>query len=180
MNELIDSITLRAPVLQDKILFLEAMTQNQSLHHPWVSAPKTSEEFEIYIQKYSADQNQNKSFLLLDLSENSAGNIAGVFNINEIVRGGFQSGYLGFYSVEGYAGKGMMSAGLKLVLKKAFEELGLHRLEANIQSDNFRSTNLVKNNGFKKEGFSPRYLKINGEWRDHERWAMTYEDWLAI
>lgn len=167
-------LILRAPIIQDKTLFLKAMNQSQSLHHPWVSAPKTSEEFEIYIQKYSADQDKNKSFLLLDPS----GNIAGVFNINEIVRGGFQSGYLGFYAVDGFAGKGMMSAGLKLVLKKAFEELGLHRLEVNIQPDNFRSINLVKNNGFKKEGFSPRYLKINGEWRDHERWAITYEDWL--
>ena len=73
-----------------------------------------------------------------------------------------------------------MSAGLKLVLKKAFEELDLHRLEANIQPDNFRSINLVKNNGFKKEGFSPRYLKINGEWRDHERWAITHEDFLSF
>ncbi len=178
MSELIDAITLREPIIQDKVLFLEAMNQSQSLHHPWVSAPKTSEEFEFYIKKYSSDQDQNKSFLLLDLSENSGGNIAGVFNINEIVRGGFQSGYLGFYAVEGYAGKGIMSAGLKLIVKKSFEELGLHRLEANIQPDNCRSINLVKNNGFKKEGFSPRYLKVNGKWRDHERWAITYEDWI--
>ncbi len=66
---------------------------------------------------------------------------------------------------------------LSINFMKAFEELGLHRLEANIQPDNLKSINLVKNNGFKKEGVSPRYLKINGEWRDHERWAITYEDW---
>ncbi len=172
MSELIDAITLREPVIQDKTLFLKAMNQSQPLHDPWVSPPKTSEEFDVYIHKYAENQDQNKSFLLL----NQSGNIAGVFNINQIVRGFLQSGYLGFYAVEGYAGQGYMSAGLKLVLKKAFEELGLHRLEANIQPDNFRSINLVKKNGFKKEGFSPRYLKINGEWRDHERWAMTYED----
>jgi len=176
VSELINFLTLREPIIQDKKNFLEAMNQSQFLHHPWVSAPKTSEEFEAYMQKYAESQDRNKSFLLL----NQSGSIAGVFNISEIVRGGFQSGYLGFYSVEGFAGKGAMSAGLKLVLKKAFEELGLHRLEANIQPDNFRSTNLVKNNGFKKEGFSSRYLKINGEWRDHERWAITYEDFLSL
>ena len=103
-----------------------------------------------------------------------------VFNISEIVRSSFQSAYLSFYATCRFAGKGYMSAGLKLVLKKIFNELKLHRIEANIQPDNFSSLRLVKNNGFKKEGFSPRYLKINGEWRDHERWAITYEDFLSL
>jgi ribosomal-protein-alanine N-acetyltransferase len=70
-----------------------------------------------------------------------------------------------------------MNAGLRLILQTVFEDLKLHRLEANIQPENNRSIHLVKNNGFRKEGYSPRYLKINGVWRDHERWAMTFEDW---
>ena len=70
-----------------------------------------------------------------------------------------------------------MSAALKLVLKNAFEEMKLHRIEANIQPGNERSIQLVKSNGFRKEGFSPRYLQIDGKWCDHERWAITYEDW---
>ncbi len=77
-------------------------------------------------------------------------NITGVFNLSEIVRGYFQNAYLGFYAVADYAGKGYMSAGLKLVLQDAFENLKLHRLEANIQPGNIRSINLVKNNGFRK------------------------------
>ena len=165
------SMTLREIKIEDKDLFIAAIQKSESLHYPWVTAPKNSEEFEAYIKNYEGDQ--SKSFLLVDNFEN----IAGVFNINQIVRGLLQSGYLGFYAIEGYAGQGIMSLGLKLVLKKAFRELGLHRLEANIQPDNNRSINLVKNNGFKQEGYSPRYLKINGTWRDHERWAMTYEDW---
>lgn len=70
-----------------------------------------------------------------------------------------------------------MSAGLKLVLHSVFTELKLHRLEANIQPGNIKSIQLVQSNGFKKEGYSPRYLKIQDEWRDHERWAITYENW---
>ena len=57
-----------------------------------------------------------------------------------------------------------MSSGLKLVLAQAFAELKLHRVEANIQPENNRSINLVQSNGFKKEGFSPRYLMINNVW----------------
>ena len=73
-----------------------------------------------------------------------------------------------------------MSAGLKLLFSKAFEELKLHRIEANIQPENLGSIKLVEHHGFKKEGYSPRYLKINDTWCDHERWAITYEDWLKM
>ena len=69
-----------------------------------------------------------------------------------------------------------MHDGLRLVLRFAFGPLGLHRLEANIQPGNESSVALVKGAGFRLEGYSPRYLKIAGRWRDHERWAILSED----
>lgn len=72
-----------------------------------------------------------------------------------------------------------MNQALKLVLAKIFQELQLHRIEANIQPTNTSSIHLATHNGFRKEGFSPRYLKVNGIWCDHFRFALTYEDWLA-
>jgi ribosomal-protein-alanine N-acetyltransferase len=63
------------------------------------------------------------------------------------------------------------------VVTHAFDTMKLHRLEANIQPANARSKALVKRLGFRREGMSPRYLKINGRWRDHERWAILSEDW---
>ena len=165
------TVFIREPKIEDKNAFLQAMHRSRTLHYPWVHSPQTEEEFHHYLQRYQQDN--QKSFLVCDPS----GHIAGVFNVNEIVRGLFQSAYLGFYASADYAGKGYMSEGLNLVLKKAFTEMSLHRLEANIQPDNTRSILLVQSKHFRQEGYSPRYLKINGEWRDHERWAITYEDW---
>jgi GrpB-like predicted nucleotidyltransferase (UPF0157 family)/RimJ/RimL family protein N-acetyltransferase len=157
---------------EDKEIFITAMQRSQSLHHPWVKAPINASEFDEYFNTYKKPN--HRSFLVWDYS----GNIVGVFNVSEIVRGIFQNAYLGFYAVSDYVGKGYMSAGLKLVLGKIFNELNLHRVEANIQPDNLKSIYLVKKNGFRYEGFSPRYLKINNVWRGHEHWAMTYEDFI--
>jgi [ribosomal protein S5]-alanine N-acetyltransferase len=103
--------------------------------------------------------------------------IAGVVNVSEIVRGSFQSAYLGYFAFEPFAGRGFLRSGLSLVIAHCFGELRLHRLEANIQPNNARSIALVKSLGFRMEGFSPRYLKIGGRWRDHERWALLSENW---
>ena len=162
-------IIIREPTIHDEAKFLSATQKSVSLHHPWVKAPQTSEEFQAYIKR--SQQDNQKSLLILKDDQ-----IAGVFNINEIVRGCFQNAFLGFYVISGFENQGVMSAGLKLVLKYCFEELKLHRIEANIQPENIRSINLVKKNKFRYEGFSPRYLKINDQWCGHEHWAMTYEE----
>ena len=102
--------------------------------------------------------------------------LAGVINLNEIVRGAFQSSYLGYYGYPAAAGQGAMTRGLALALAHAFGPAGLHRVEANIQPANLRSRALVQRAGFRLEGFSPRYLHIDGAWRDHERWARCADD----
>ena len=169
MNE----VVIREPKIEDKEKFIAAMQRSKLLHHPWINAPTTDQEFDNYLQRYQ--QPNQKSFLVCD----AAGNITGVFNISEMVHGLFQNAFLGFYVVADYAGKGYMSAGLKLVLAKVFNELKLHRIEANIQPENLRSIQLIKKNRFRYEGFSPRYLKIDNEWRGHEHWAKTYEDFIV-
>ena len=76
-----------------------------------------------------------------------------------------------------YARRGYMTEALALVLRRAFGPLRLHRVEANIQPGNRASIALVRRAGFRREGLSRRYLKIGGRWRDHERWALTVEEW---
>lgn len=106
-----------------------------------------------------------------------ADELVGVVNVNEIVRRAFRSGYLGYYAFAPHHGRGHMSAALAAVVSLMFRKHQLHRLEANIQPANRSSLSLVKRLGFRKEGLSPRYLKIGGRWCDHQRWAITAEEW---
>ncbi len=99
-----------------------------------------------------------------------------MFNLSQIFYGPFRSAYLSYYAFVPFARKGYMREGLEAVLTHAFVDLRLHRLEANIQPDNVASAALVRGAGFRLEGFSPRYLRIRGVWRDHDRWAITAED----
>src|SRR5207344_3014921 len=86
--------------------------------------------------------------------------LCGSFSISQIFYGPFRSAYLGYYAFAPHEGQGYMRDGLRLVLGFAFDDLGLHRLQASIQPANERSIGLVRDAGFRREGLSQRYLKI--------------------
>jgi ribosomal-protein-alanine N-acetyltransferase len=153
------------------IRFLDSVTSSVKLHDPWVSPPNTSDTFREYVEKYRWDRNISYMAVTDDAD------LIGCINLNEIVRGPFQSAFLGYYGFVPFTGKGLMKQAMKLVLAEAFTTHGLHRLEANIQPNNERSIGLVRSLGFRREGYSPRYLRIGGEWCDHERYAITVEEW---
>ncbi len=163
-------VDLLRPTAKHRAPFLDAVVRSRRLHGRFVSPPADAKAFRDWLERGRGDRHVQR--LILD---RASGEFAGVVNVNEIVRGGFQSGYLGYYAFEPLAGRGYMEAGLRAMMREAFGPLRLHRLEANIQPDNLRSIALVRRLGFRLEGMSPRYLKIAGRWRDHERWAITRE-----
>lgn len=166
-------VLVRAPVPDDRAEYLDAMRASRRLHGRWV--PPASDESFDRLLTCVADERYEPG-LVCRIED---GAIVGFINMNEIVRGLFQSAYLGYAAVAAHAGRGYMREGLELVLARAFTELGLHRLEANIQPENQASIALVRGAGFVREGYSERYLKIAGRWRDHERWAIRAELWRA-
>jgi ribosomal-protein-alanine N-acetyltransferase len=165
-------VYLRAPHASDAREFVRLARASRDLHRPWVYAPETAAQFASYLDRSRAVD--ERCFLVCEREDDS---IAGVINLSQIARGYFQSAYLGYYAFAPAAGRGLMAEGLDLVMRHSFRRLKLHRLEANIQPDNDRSRRLVERAGFEYEGYSPRYLKIGGRWRDHERWAITRELW---
>src|SRR4051812_40755881 len=160
-------IGLCRPSAADADEFLALAQANAEFLRPWVDPPATREKFESYLQ--SRQLAADDGFLICELSSNR---IAGVINVSCIVRGVFQSAYLGYWIGEAFARRGYMTEAMNLLIRYAFGQMGLHRLEANIQPQNLASIALVRRCGFQREGYSPKYLKIFGEWRDHERWAI--------
>jgi ribosomal-protein-alanine N-acetyltransferase len=160
-------VHVRPVTRSDAKEFLALMQASRNLHEPWISPPLTRRGFEAYLARTQRDDHEG---LLVCRNEPAA--IVGVINLNNIVRGSFLSASLGYYVGAPYSGLGYMTEGLACAVDYAFNTLGLHRLEANIQPNNAPSLNLVKRCGFANEGFSPQYLYIAGAWRDHERWAI--------
>ena len=144
------------------------MLASRELHHPWISPPLTDRAFAHYHARTRRDDHEG-----LLVSKRDDDRIAGVINLNNVVRGSFLSASLGYYVGAPYLGQGLMRSGLGLAVDFAFTNLGLHRLEANIQPANLRSLKLVADCGFTREGNSAEFLFIEGRWRDHERWAIT-------
>jgi ribosomal-protein-alanine N-acetyltransferase len=104
----------------------------------------------------------------------------GQINLFHIVRRGLQSACLGYLVGALHWRQGYATEASQLMLRFALKKMKLHRVEANIQPGNIPSIALVKRLGFSNEGFSPRYIKIGGKWRDHERWALLVEDWRKL
>ena len=164
-------VLLRDLVSADREAFVRMVRESRELHRPWTYPPERADQFEDLVTRAGRDD-----FVCLAACLVEDGDLVGIFTISQIVRGYFQSAYLGYYAGARHAGKGLMREAMELVLDYAFGALALHRLEANIQPGNAPSIALARGAGFRLEGFSPRYLLIGGRWRDHERYAITADE----
>jgi ribosomal-protein-alanine N-acetyltransferase len=167
-------VSLRLPTADDGEAFLTAVRASVTLHHPWIFPPDSPTAFAAYLQRLAKEEYEGRL-----ICRQPTGELVGVINLNNIIRGAFQNAFLGYYAFAPFAGRGLMQEGLELLLTYAFRDLQLHRVEANIQPGNLASLALVQRCGFSKEGFSRRYLQVGSEWCDHERWALLAEDWKA-
>ena len=147
-------VYLRPPRSSDEAAFLRAARASRTLHGRWAKAPSTRAEFAAFVKRYGGAAHAHVGFLVVRTEDDA---LCGVFNFSEIVR--------------------LMTEGLVLVLDVAFRRLALHRIEVNVQPTNRRSLALVARLHFFCEGYSRRYVKIAGRWRDHVRFAMLAEDW---
>lgn len=162
------TVSLRPLVLSDEKAFLKLARQSRSLHKPWIAVPTTSAQFLDYVEEMNTDDDQ--AFLVC---RSDTQDMVGVVELRDIFYGDFQNAYLLYFAFAGHMQQGHMTQAVRKVIRHAFVALKLHRLEANIQPNNLASLRLIRACGFAKEGYSPKFLKKSGQWRDHERWALV-------
>jgi ribosomal-protein-alanine N-acetyltransferase len=171
-------VFLRKPTRRDRDELLALQHGSGAFLRPWsATSPDGARPDPVRAFEALLEANRGDRSLRLLVCRASDGAILGAMNVNEIVRGSFRSAYLGYWIGAPHARRGYMTEALALVLRTAFEDLGLHRVEANVVPANRPSIALVRRAGFRREGLSRRYLHIAGRWRDHERWALLAEDW---
>lgn len=164
-------VTVRPATRADAAALIAGNISSRDHHAPW-SYPFTDREgFEAWIAASAAGKNCG---LVARLGP--VGPLVGVITLSQILRGNFLNAYLGYYGMAETARQGLMTQAVLLAAEHAFGALGLHRLEANVQPGNQASLALLRRVGFRREGFSPQYLRIGGAWRDHERWALLATD----
>ncbi|GAA2751438.1 MULTISPECIES: GNAT family N-acetyltransferase [Kitasatospora] len=167
-------VTIRPPRPEDLQPYAEAVRRSAEHIGRW--NPVEPEGLVELLERQGAGL---RTYLIEDVE---TGGLVGKCNVANIVMGRFCNAALGYDSYLPYAGTGRMTEGMRLVVDRCFAPehrggLGLHRLEINVQPDNDRSIALAKRLGFRHEGFTPRMLFLGGAWRDHERFALTAEEW---
>ena len=160
------SVTIAPVRRSDGAALIEGNITSRTYHRPWSQPFVDRVGFDAWFEGTITGP-------AIGLVARQAGSdeVIGVLTLSQIVLGAFRSAYLGYYGMARTARRGWMTEALQLTVRFAFEEVGLRRIEANIQPGNTASIALVQRAGFVREGFSPSYLQIGGEWRDHERWA---------
>lgn len=167
-------VRLERPSARRERDYLDAAHRSRALHRGFVTVAATPHEYRDYLRRAHRDNQESYFVIVAESCE-----LAGVVNVNDIMREPQQSGRLGYYAFVPHAGSGLMREGLVQVINLAFLELGLKRLDANIQPGNRRSLALVAGLGFRRDAEARGYLKIGGRWRDHERWSLRAAEWRA-
>ena len=169
-----ERVHVRHPRPDDEDAFIAAVRVSRRLHRPWAQLPDSPTTFATLIERQDLDSEEVYLICL-----NGDGALVGMANLGQIFLGHLRGAYLGYSAFTPHDGQGLMSEGVRLVLRQAFGPIGLHRVEANVQPENARSIALVERLGFRREGYSPKYLKIGGRWRDHVRYAILAEEFFA-
>lgn len=159
----------------DEQIFLDMTRASHTIHHPWVSPPSDTASFNELL-----DRNKQDNFKTIVIRPKGKQDIIGVFNISQIFYHNFQNSIMGYYTNIAYHGQGYMREGLLQTVAHVFFNLKLHRIEANIICENQRSIKFIKNFRFRHEGMSKNYLYVDNAWRDHEKFALTREDWENV
>jgi ribosomal-protein-alanine N-acetyltransferase len=156
----------------DRQAFVALARESRAFLAGRASPPQSARAFSSYIARSAAPD-----FGVFVLEMSTTRELVGAVTVSQVLRGNFHSACLGYWIGVSHANRGYMREALPLVLTELFLSCRLHRLEANVEPSNRWSKRLLKAMGFRREGYSRRFIRIHGSWRDHERWAIARDDW---
>src|SRR5213592_1880913 len=175
-----EKVALRAFVFADVAELTDLRVRNRRFLEPW--EPRRSggffteagqrAEIERDRQEWAADRTY--AFAIV---ERSTGAMYGRIALANVVRGAWENATMGYFVDEAVGGRGYATEAVGLALRFAFGPCRLHRVQAAVMPRNARSRRVLEKNGFRHEGFSPRYLRLDGAWRDHDLFAITVEEY---
>lgn len=172
-------VALRAPMPADFAPWADLRGASRAQLTPfepvWAADELSRPAFRDRLRRYQNDARNDLgyAFLILELPSQM---IAGGITLSSIRRGVAQAATVGYWVGAGYTGRGIATAALQRVLRHAFEDLGLHRVEAACMPRNAASLRVLEKAGFEREGLGRQYLKIAGLWEDHILLARVAED----
>jgi ribosomal-protein-alanine N-acetyltransferase len=175
-------VMLRPLVAQDFANWKEVRTRNEGWLTPW-EPQRPLPQFDpsinrdAFVSRCAARERDAAAGMSFGFGLFVGDTFCGEVNINHVLRGAFQTGTIGYWIDERYAGHGLVAEGVVVVFEFAFERLWLHRLEINIVPRNVNSRRVMDKLGIRIEGVAVRMLEINGAWEDHVRYAFTAEEW---
>ena len=159
----------RLVTLDDAPVLAELLRVNHDFLAPWEPI-RDDDSFTVEGQRTairSALERHRQGITMPSVILDESGRVVGRVTLNDIVRGAFQSCHLGYWLSAAANGRGLATAAVRDMIRLAFEDLGLHRIEAGTLLHNVRSQRVLERTGFVRFGVAPNYLKIAGEWQDH-------------
>lgn len=159
---------------------LEYYKRNRDAHQPWspIVLPLffTREYQYERIMHYLEANRRGAEYRFVIVPAEEEDLIIGSISLVAIERGVFQNGRFGYSVDHEWEGQGVMTSALRLAVDFAFDDLNLHRLEANVMPRNIGSRRVLEKCGFRRVGYSPKMVMINGVWEDHDMYALVVDD----
>jgi ribosomal-protein-alanine N-acetyltransferase len=172
-------VCLRPPAMQDYSAWAELRALSRAHLTPWepqwTRDELTRSNFRRRLRQYQRETRDDQGYAYLVFTESDTMLVGGL-NLSNVRRGVAQAASIGYWMGAPYAGRGLMTEAVRAATSFAFGNLRLNRLEAACLPSNAASQRVLEKVGFALEGRARRYLKINGQWQDHDLFALLQDD----
>ncbi len=168
-----NGVTLRPLRLRDRAKWDEVRAANRDWLAPWeatrpiVPGDDSDKELPSYFQMVASHNREGRAKRSLSLSIWFENSLVGQITMGGIVMGALRGAHIGYWVDKRYANRGITTQAVQMLTEYGFEELGLHRIEINLRPENAASRRVAEKAGYHLEGERPRFLHIDGQWRDH-------------